>query len=77
MNKFPRQANFTDQPSRASGSYAVGAHISGGYWDSVFVEVRLETYVDHKFTEWMRNEVLGRLRPGGQVRVVISDGREN
>ena len=72
MMDFPRAASFIEKPQRQPGERPIFANVSGGHWNSVFIEVSQETYLTEKFSLWLRDQVFGRLRPGGDVRIAIT-----
>lgn len=71
MPDFPRAALFVENRTIDKDARPLYARVSGGYWDSVLIEVSLETYITPKFTEWVKDEIFGRLRSGGSVRIAI------
>ena len=67
-----RQVNFIENPAnRTEYDKPIGAMCAGQRFDSVFIEVSLETYITPPFQEWLTDSVFCRLTPGAAVRMAV------
>lgn len=73
-----RQVNFIENPAnRTTHDKAVMVPTLGHKYDSVFIEVSLETYITKPFKQWLEEAVFCRLTPGAAVRIAIISPESN
>lgn len=75
MADFPRAVVFSDNPHRPPEEKPVYSVTAGQRWDSVLIEISVETYSSAHFKRWLDEGVLPRLKPGGSIRLAILDKR--
>lgn len=73
-----KHISFIESDTLSNHEKPVGAVISGERWDSVFIEVTLDTYITKQFQDWLRESVLTKLTGScDAVRIAIKTLRLN
>jgi hypothetical protein len=71
MNSIPH-VSFVEEPDREKGERAICSPVLAEYFDSVYVQVYLETYITPRFQEWLKSCVMTRCTPDcDAVRIAV------
>ena len=73
-----KHQSFIEPAPRSEGELPIFSQVNGMRYDSVFIQVSVETYITKHFQEWLSNCILPRLTPKcDAVRIAITQSRGN